>query len=125
MAEGSSDGASSSREGRRLAAICRKSRVSVRREPRLCNKLLLAAGLHGPHSAPDLGDTFARGRDLLPRADDFVNLRREGDLPLVIGHRGAAALAPENTLASLEAAVAAGVELVEFDVGAGLVLGHS
>jgi glycerophosphoryl diester phosphodiesterase len=43
----------------------------------------------------------------------------------VIGHRGAAALAPENTLASLSAAVAAGVDLVEFDVGAALVLGHS
>ena len=43
----------------------------------------------------------------------------------MIGHRGAAALAPENTLASLEAAVAAGAELVEFDVGAELVLGHS
>jgi glycerophosphoryl diester phosphodiesterase len=54
-----------------------------------------------------------------------VNLRREGDLPLVIGHRGAAALAPENTLASLEAAVAAGADLVEFDVGAEFVLGHS
>jgi glycerophosphoryl diester phosphodiesterase len=54
-----------------------------------------------------------------------VNLRREGAQPLVIGHRGAAALAPENTLAALSAAVAAGVELVEFDVGASLVLGHS
>ena len=54
-----------------------------------------------------------------------MNLRREGGPPLVIGHRGAAALAPENTLAALSAAVAAGVELVEFDVGASLVLGHS
>jgi glycerophosphoryl diester phosphodiesterase len=54
-----------------------------------------------------------------------VKLRRDSDLPLVIGHRGAAALAPENTLASLEAAVAAGAELVEFDVGESLVLGHS
>jgi len=54
-----------------------------------------------------------------------VNLRREGGQPLVIGHRGAAALAPENTLAALSAAVAAGAELVEFDVGASLVLGHS
>ncbi len=43
----------------------------------------------------------------------------------MIGHRGAAAVAPENTLASLAAAVAAGAELVEFDVGAGLVLAHS
>jgi len=43
----------------------------------------------------------------------------------VIGHRGAAAVAPENTLASLAAAVAAGAGMVEFDVGARLVLGHS
>jgi glycerophosphoryl diester phosphodiesterase len=55
-----------------------------------------------------------------------VNLRREpGGRPLVIGHRGAAAVAPENTRASLEAAVAAGVDLVEFDISPGLRLGHS
>lgn len=45
--------------------------------------------------------------------------------PLVIGHRGAAALAPENTLASLEAAIVAGVDVVEFDISPGLRLGHS
>ena len=38
------------------------------------------------------------------------------ELPMVIGHRGAAALAPENTLASLRAAAAAGASWVEFDV---------
>lgn len=54
-----------------------------------------------------------------------LSLRRGDGLPLVIGHRGAAALAPENTLAALSAAVAAGVDLVEFDVGAAFVLGHS
>ena len=43
----------------------------------------------------------------------------------MIGHRGAAAVAPENTLESFRAAIAAGVDLVEFDVGARLVLGHS
>jgi glycerophosphoryl diester phosphodiesterase len=43
----------------------------------------------------------------------------------VIGHRGAAALAPENTFAALEAAVAAGADLVEFDISPGLRLGHS
>ena len=43
----------------------------------------------------------------------------------MIGHRGAAAVAPENTLASLAAAVEAGADLVEFDVGAGLILGHT
>lgn len=54
-----------------------------------------------------------------------MNLFRRGGRPLVIGHRGAAALAPENTLASLAAAVDAGADLVEFDVGADLVLAHS
>jgi glycerophosphoryl diester phosphodiesterase len=43
----------------------------------------------------------------------------------VIGHRGAAGVAPENTLAGLEAAVAAGADLVEFDISPGLRLGHS
>ena len=43
----------------------------------------------------------------------------------MIGHRGAAALAPENTLRSLEAAVEAGADLVEFDVGLDLRLAHS
>jgi len=37
-------------------------------------------------------------------------------LPRVIGHRGAAALAPENTLAGLRRAAATGVTWVEFDV---------
>lgn len=35
---------------------------------------------------------------------------------IVIGHRGAPALAPENTLASIKAAVNAGADMVEFDV---------
>ena len=39
-------------------------------------------------------------------------LRRDGH-PLRIGHRGAAALAPENTLAAFEAAIEAGVDGVE------------
>jgi glycerophosphoryl diester phosphodiesterase len=54
-----------------------------------------------------------------------VNLLRGEGRPLVIGHRGAAAVAPENTRASLEAAVAAGVDIVEFDISPGLRLGHS
>jgi len=37
-------------------------------------------------------------------------------LPRVIGHRGAAAHAPENTLASIRKAAALGVRWVEFDV---------
>ena len=46
----------------------------------------------------------------------------------MIGHRGAAAVAAENTLASLAAAVELGVDIVELDVVAvdgQLVLGHS
>ena len=49
--------------------------------------------------------------------------------PLVIGHRGAAALAPANTIASFERALDAGVDAIEFDVGVlddgTLVLAHS
>ena len=55
-------------------------------------------------------------------------LREDGPL-IRVGHRGAAALEPENTLRSFEAAVAAGVDAVEFDVldlvGGPLVLAHS
>src|SRR5215213_10311396 len=44
-----------------------------------------------------------------------------GDGPVLrIGHRGAAALAPENTLAAFEAAIATGVDGIEFDVVAGV-----
>ncbi len=38
------------------------------------------------------------------------------DLPRVMGHRGAAGAAPENTLAGLRAAAALGIAWVEFDV---------
>jgi glycerophosphoryl diester phosphodiesterase len=55
-------------------------------------------------------------------------LRGDGRL-IRIGHRGAAALAPENTVSALAAAVAAGVDAVEFDVlplaDGTLVLAHS
>jgi glycerophosphoryl diester phosphodiesterase len=40
-----------------------------------------------------------------------------GDGPVIrVGHRGAAALAPENTLQAFQAAVDAGVDAIEFDV---------
>lgn len=55
-------------------------------------------------------------------------LREDGQL-IRVGHRGAARLAPENTLRSFEVAVEHGVDAIEFDVldaGPGpLVLGHS
>jgi glycerophosphoryl diester phosphodiesterase len=55
-------------------------------------------------------------------------LRRRDGRPLRIGHRGAAGLAPANTLAGLDAALAAGLDGVEIDVVAidGVVrLAHS
>ena len=53
-----------------------------------------------------------------------------GDGPFLrVGHRGAAAIAPENTLRSFEAAIACGVDAIEFDVldlvRGPLVLAHS
>lgn len=46
----------------------------------------------------------------------------------IIGHRGAAGLAPENTIASIKAAIRSGVDAIEFDVRATkdheLVLSH-
>jgi glycerophosphoryl diester phosphodiesterase len=54
-------------------------------------------------------------------------LRGERDV-VRVGHRGAAALAPENTLAAIEAAAAHGVDAVELDVlqarDGALVLAH-
>jgi glycerophosphoryl diester phosphodiesterase len=45
-----------------------------------------------------------------------IELGRRDGRPLRIAHRGASALAPENTLRAFRAAVAHGVDLIEFDV---------
>ena len=58
----------------------------------------------------------------------MIDLRRREGRPLRIGHRGAAALAPENTIASPALALELGCDLVEFDVlelDRTLVLAHS
>jgi glycerophosphoryl diester phosphodiesterase len=59
----------------------------------------------------------------------MLSLDRRRGAPLCIGHRGAAALAPENTLESFRVAVEAGVDLIEFDVlrleAGPLVVAHS
>jgi len=58
-----------------------------------------------------------------------IELHRPPGGLLRIGHRGAASLAPENTLRSFRAAVEVGVDLIEFDVldleRGPLVLAHS
>ena len=59
----------------------------------------------------------------------MIELHRAAGGVLRIGHRGAATLAPENTLRSFRAAVDVGVDLIEFDVldllRGPLVLAHS
>lgn len=59
----------------------------------------------------------------------MIDLARRDGRPLRIGHRGAAALAPENTLGSFRKAVEVGVDLIELDVfeltGRELVVAHS
>jgi glycerophosphoryl diester phosphodiesterase len=59
----------------------------------------------------------------------MIDLRRRDGRPLVVGHRGAPTLAPENTIDAFAAAVELGVDLVELDVlaldGGALVVAHS
>jgi glycerophosphoryl diester phosphodiesterase len=57
-----------------------------------------------------------------------VKLRAEGGKVVLVAHRGAPGVAPENTLAGIEAALAYDVDVVEVDVserGGDLVLAHS
>ena len=59
----------------------------------------------------------------------MIQLRRPGGRFARVGHRGASALAPENTLRALELAVELGCDMLEFDVldlaDGTLVLAHS
>jgi glycerophosphoryl diester phosphodiesterase len=42
--------------------------------------------------------------------------RKPGAHPLVVAHRGGSGLAPENTMAAFQSAVALGVDVIEFDL---------
>lgn len=42
--------------------------------------------------------------------------QRKNGRPLLVGHRGAMAVAPENTMVSFETAVSAGADIIELDV---------
>ena len=53
-----------------------------------------------------------------------MELRRGARGVVRVGHRGAAALAPENSLAAIEAAAGCGADAVELDVLQGLVVAH-
>jgi glycerophosphoryl diester phosphodiesterase len=53
-----------------------------------------------------------------------MELLRGGRGVMRVGHRGAAALAPESSLAAIEAASACGADAVELDVLPGLVIAH-
>jgi glycerophosphoryl diester phosphodiesterase len=59
----------------------------------------------------------------------LIELRREAGDFARVGHRGASALAPENTIAALQLAVELGCDMLEFDVldleDGTLVLAHS
>ena len=57
----------------------------------------------------------------------MIELARRNGRPLRIGHRGAGALAPENSLEAIQLALDLGCDLVEFDVhavGDALVIAH-
>ncbi len=79
----------------------------------------------------DRGRARLRGRRAVGRsrrrrdpAPSLMELLRGADGVVRVGHRGAAALAPENTLAAIEAAAACGADAVELDVVHGLLVAH-
>lgn len=68
------------------------------------------------------GDAGTRGHVENQADENAAAVSRRGtappfpSVPLIIGHRGAAAVAPENTLASFERALSDGADGIEFDV---------
>ena len=114
------------RRGAPATASCtaRSGSTAARRQPRPHGAGARGGGARG---LPPLGRRRPARRLRDRRRPASVNLRGGGG-PLLIGHKGAGALEPENTLRSLSRAVELGCDLVEFDVlelDGRLVLGHS
>ncbi len=112
---------------RRVATVTLYGRRTARRRARPPRReRAQASRRRRARRLPQLRRGRALGR-LRDRGDPAaVNLRRADGPPLVIGHRGAAASRPENTLAvARRRRVAAGADLVEFDIGPDLRLAHS
>lgn len=49
-------------------------------------------------------------------ANLLIDIGRSVEMPLVIAHRGASAVAPENTLTAFDSAITQGADAIEFDV---------
>jgi glycerophosphoryl diester phosphodiesterase len=62
------------------------------------------------------GASMTAGAGMTAGASDVGTGPSGSTLPLVIGHRGASAFAPENTIAAFERALSDGADGIEFDV---------
>jgi glycerophosphoryl diester phosphodiesterase len=74
--------------------------------------------VEGKSSTPPVTRSLPQTADHQPQASSSALPTADGPRlnPLIIGHRGAAAVAPENTLVSFERALFGGADGIEFDV---------
>ena len=102
------------------------ARPRARREPRATAR---AARRGRARGVPPLGRGRPPRRLRDRRRAAYVKLLKADGRPFRVGHKGAAALEPENTLRSLRRGVELGCDLIEFDVldlhDGTLVLAHS